>query len=117
MAWRGGERAGGERERPGLVRPGEEKAKGGVYCCLQLSSGECRKNGPRLILEEQQLKDKRQWTQIATREILVRYEEFTPGIATFSCQRKLFLSPCNAQSEVPSPVSSVMIRTHTFVSS
>lgn len=52
-----------------------EKAEVGFYCCVQLPSGECRKHGPRLIFEEQQLKDKRQWTQIAMREILVRYDE------------------------------------------
>jgi len=42
---------------------------------------------------------------------------FTPGTATFYCQRRWFLSPCNAQSEVPSPVSSVVITSHTTVRS
>lgn len=36
----------------------------GSYCCLQLPSRECWKNGPRLSLEEQELKGKR--IQIAT---------------------------------------------------
>lgn len=76
MAYWGGGVGVGERERHlDLFGLEKRRQRVGSYCCLQLSSGECRKNGPRLILEKQQLKDKRQWTQIATREILVRYEE------------------------------------------
>lgn len=64
-----------ERQRDlGLFSLEKKRQRVGSYCCLQLPRGERRKNGPRLILGEQQLKDKRQRMQIATREIMVRYE-------------------------------------------